>query len=149
MHPHCGPGLRALAHGLPALRAGGDRPVSADASDAPGPGGPDRPRHQHAVHEPADQRDQQQLRPQVRADEKNILLEVKHAGVIPDVIYTDPTRLRQILINLVGNAIKFTDFGTVRIVGQVVGAQSANPLFQIQVATKIKKMMSSRPMIRL
>jgi len=36
---------------------------------------------------------------QVRADEKSISLEVRHNGAIPDVIYTDPTRLRQILIN--------------------------------------------------
>ncbi|WP_417380140.1 ATP-binding protein [Gimesia sp.] len=53
---------------------------------------------------------------QVRADEKNLMLNVKFAGKVPELIITDATRLRQILINLIGNAIKFTDHGEVRLV---------------------------------
>ena len=51
----------------------------------------------------------------VRAREKGIPLEVRYDGPIPRAIESDPTRLRQILINLVGNAVKFTEEGHVRV----------------------------------
>ncbi len=51
----------------------------------------------------------------VRAAEKGLALEVKSHGPVPQTVRTDPTRLRQILINLVGNAIKFTDQGWIRV----------------------------------
>ena len=52
----------------------------------------------------------------VRADAKNLSWTVEFPGPLPDVIETDATRLKQILINLVGNAIKFTKSGGVRLV---------------------------------
>ncbi len=52
---------------------------------------------------------------QNRADARRIGLKVKVDGQIPETIQTDPTRLRQVLINLVGNAIKFTDTGHVAL----------------------------------
>ena len=52
----------------------------------------------------------------VRAEEKSLSLQVEFVGPMPTVIRTDPTRLRQALLNLVGNAIKFTKSGGVRIV---------------------------------
>ena len=56
----------------------------------------------------------------VRAKAKGLLLEVEYASAIPGSILCDPTRLRQILINLVGNAIKFTEVGSVRLVTRFV-----------------------------
>jgi signal transduction histidine kinase/HPt (histidine-containing phosphotransfer) domain-containing protein len=54
---------------------------------------------------------------QVRAAEKGVRFEVVYADPLPTRIVTDPTRLRQILLNLVGNALKFTERGSVKLVG--------------------------------
>ncbi len=54
----------------------------------------------------------------VSAEEKGIRLEVDINGSIPETIQSDPTRLKQALVNLVGNAVKFTRRGTVRLVAQ-------------------------------
>jgi len=50
-----------------------------------------------------------------KAEEKGITLTCSAANGAPDVILSDPVRFRQIVTNLVGNAIKFTDHGTVRV----------------------------------
>ena len=50
-----------------------------------------------------------------RADEKGVMLEVRILTAIPDEVSTDRARLRQILINLVGNALKFTAKGSVTL----------------------------------
>jgi Amt family ammonium transporter len=51
----------------------------------------------------------------VRAEAKKLDLDVSYTGLLPETIESDPTRLRQILINLVGNALKFTESGGVQI----------------------------------
>ncbi len=50
-----------------------------------------------------------------QATEKGLLFEFKLDPLLPHVIETDPARLRQILHNLIANAIKFTDHGGIRI----------------------------------
>ena len=50
-----------------------------------------------------------------RAVEKGLKFTVVCDATIPAAIHSDPTRLRQILINLTANAIKFTDSGEVRV----------------------------------
>ena len=51
----------------------------------------------------------------VRATERSLVLDVRADGLLPERIVSDELRLRQILINLIGNAIKFTDTGSVTL----------------------------------
>ncbi|MFQ5413545.1 MAG: PAS domain S-box protein [Phycisphaerae bacterium] len=55
-----------------------------------------------------------------RAAEKGLTCNIEYIGAIPETIRTDPTRLRQILVNLIGNAIKFTQDGGVRLIVRFV-----------------------------
>ncbi len=50
-----------------------------------------------------------------RAEQRGNSLEVRYAGPLPETIHTDGNRIRQVLINLLGNAVKFTENGRIRI----------------------------------
>ncbi len=51
----------------------------------------------------------------VRAEEKGLALTVDFSQSLPATVLTDPPRVRQIVTNLVGNALKFTPSGTVTV----------------------------------
>jgi PAS domain S-box-containing protein len=57
---------------------------------------------------------------EVKAREKGIQLAFSAAGPVPQTVKSDPARLRQIVLNLIGNGIKFTEKGGVRVVARLV-----------------------------
>lgn len=65
----------------------------------------------------------------VKTQAKGLDLRVEFGGRIPRRITSDPTRLRQILLNLLGNAVKFTEAGSVVLrISAVHGEASAERL---------------------
>jgi CheY-like chemotaxis protein/HPt (histidine-containing phosphotransfer) domain-containing protein len=69
----------------------------------------------------------------VKAEEKGIGLRIAFEGQVVETIQSDSGRLRQMVTNLVGNAIKFTDKGEVLITERFV---RVNGRFMFQVAVK-------------
>ncbi len=68
-----------------------------------------------------------------RATEKGVELRMEFAGETPRAISTDPTRLRQILINLIGNAIKFTEQGSITVALRSLLDETKSPSLEFEV----------------
>ncbi len=69
----------------------------------------------------------------VKAHEKPVELACLVAPEIPAEVCGDPGRLRQILLNLVGNAIKFTSRGEVFVRAEMVAAEGPRTTFRFRV----------------
>jgi|GEM_PF-5619919 len=70
----------------------------------------------------------------IRARDKGLSLSVQYQNPIPQTIRTDPLRLRQILTNLIGNAIKFTERGSVKILVRYAEASLPEPSMIFEIA---------------
>ncbi len=70
----------------------------------------------------------------IRADEKGLELMCEVAADVPEVVRGDSARLRQVVINLVGNAIKFTAAGEVAVKVQVDAQDGRDHILRITVS---------------
>ncbi|GAB2694913.1 response regulator [Aliiglaciecola aliphaticivorans] len=68
---------------------------------------------------------------QMPASEKGLALKFYASALVPESIYADPTRLRQVIINLLFNGIKFTDFGEVSLCVDFDPAQPEHIRFKV------------------
>lgn len=73
--------------------------------------------------------------------EKNLAFSITVGASLPRV-RTDPTHLRQILINLIGNAVKYTDVGTISVRARLVGMPVVSNSLRKSVATSDESMVS-------
>ncbi len=68
----------------------------------------------------------------VKARSKNLTLEAEIVSPIPAWVASDPVRVRQILVNLIGNAIKFTELGKVTVEVRGVPGNPAKVVFDVR-----------------
>ena len=69
----------------------------------------------------------------VRTDEKKLLFSVEMSGKVPQFIVTDINKLRQIFINVLGNAVKFTEYGGIVLRVSVIPDSEAGNLLRVEV----------------
>jgi len=69
----------------------------------------------------------------LKAEQQNVLLTCDIDKDIPNMLCGDPTRIRQILVNLISNALKFTEQGRVTIVISALTGNETNINIKVQV----------------
>jgi PAS domain S-box-containing protein len=69
----------------------------------------------------------------VRTDEKKLSFSVELIGDVPQYIVTDINKLRQVFINVLGNAVKFTDHGGVGLRVRAERESATGPFLQVEI----------------
>ncbi len=70
----------------------------------------------------------------IKADEKSLELMCDIAPNVPDAVMGDPGRFRQVLTNLIGNAVKFTEKGDIFVKVELESATEENVTLHVSVA---------------
>ncbi len=70
----------------------------------------------------------------LNADQKNVNLYSEIDDALPGFVVGDPTRIRQILVNLISNALKFTEKGEVCVRLKLLSHDAANAVVRIEIS---------------
>ena len=70
----------------------------------------------------------------ILVEEKGLALKVSRQPEVPDQLIGDPLRLRQVLTNLIGNARKFTDHGSITVTTALASSQADQVVLRFAVA---------------
>jgi len=69
----------------------------------------------------------------IKAQQKNLEFALEIHGELPDAMEIDERRLRQVLLNLLGNAVKFSDHGQVQLIVQLLGVEDDRARLRFEV----------------
>jgi len=70
---------------------------------------------------------------ETKIQEKNLLLVKEYDDTIPEVVVGDPVRLHQVILNLVSNAVKFTNHGTITVGVRMLGEDDDKVMIEFTV----------------
>lgn len=71
-----------------------------------------------------------------KVDDKGLELNIHIKNDVPDYIIGDPVRLRQVIVNLVGNAIKFTDKGDITVTVHLYSQEETSEDVELMISVK-------------